>query len=193
MNTFEVFCNTHSYKELNNLTNMYYEKYCASFKNSMDKDDYFQYVCIRLLRDTNFDNSRSTIRTYTNLKIKYISLTMVRDLQAKKRQINYNTLYMNKTPSECEDIDIVDVFSIDDKQEEIMNDELYFNECVEKICNLIKKDSQREVFRLYLKGYTHTQIANEIGNITGQQANSICQTVRKRLQRYRYAVENIMY
>lgn len=187
MNTFDIFCKEYSYRELRGICNNFYSKYNDTLSSIIDIEDYFQTMCINLYKDSNFDDDRASIRTYINLKIKYATFTLVRDLKAKKRLVNYNTLSIDSPVKSTDELCISDM--LEDKNNEY--DLIESDNCLDKICELIPKEEQKVIFKMHIQGYSFIEIGKKL-NLTNKQVNSIFQTVKKRLQRMNYAVNNIL-
>ena len=187
MNTFDIFCKEYSYRELRGICNHLYKQYNDMLSNLIDMEDYFQSMCIVLFKDNNFDNDRASIRTYVNLKIKYATFTLVRNLKAKKRSVNYNTLSIDSPVKLTEELCIADMLE-DDKN---YFDDIEIEDCLNKICELIPKEKQKIIFKMHVQGYSFVEIGKKV-NLTNKQVNQIFQTVKKRLQRMDYAVNNIL-
>ena len=187
MNTFDLFCNEYSYRELRGICNNFYSQYNEMLSNIIDRDDYFQTMCINLYKDNNFNEDRSGIRTYVNMKIKYATFTLVRNLKAKKRLINYNTISIDSPVNSTEDLYIADMLE-DDKN---YFDDIEINNCLDKICELIPKEKQKVIFKMHIQGYSFVEIGKKV-NLTNKQVNQIFQTVKKRLQRMPYAINNVI-
>ena len=187
MNTFDLFCKEYSYRELRGICNNFYSQFNDMLLSIIDKEDYFQSMCIILFKDSNFDNIRSSIRTYVNLKIKYATFTLVRNLNAKKRSVNYNTISIDSPVKSSDDLCIADMLE-DDKN---YFDDIEIENCLDKICELIPKENQKVIFKMHIQGYSFVEIGKKV-NLTNKQVNQIFQTVKKRLQRMDYAVNNIL-
>lgn len=187
MNTFEIFCNEYSYRELRGICNHFYSQYNDMLSNIIDIEDYFQTICIKLYKDSNFDDDRASIRTYVNIKIKYATFTLVRDLKAKKRLLNYNTLSIDSPVNTTDDLYLADMLEDENNSFDIIES----NNCLDKICELIPKEKQKIIFKMHIQGYSFVEIGKKV-NLTNKQVNQIFQTVKKRLQRMDYAVNNIL-
>ena len=187
MNTFDMFCNEYSYKELRGICNHFYSQYNEMLSNIIDMEDYFQTMCIDLYKDSNFDNDRASIRTYVNIKIKYATFTLARNLKAKKRLVNYNTISIDSPVKSSDDLCIGDM--LEDESNEFKDIET--ENCLDKICELIPKEDQKIIFKMHIQGYSFIEIGKKI-NLTNKQVNQIFQTVKKRLQRMDYAINNIL-
>ncbi len=190
MNTFDLFCSEYSYKELRGISNLYYDRFKDTLSPLIDREDYFQHMSIELFNDSNFNEDKANIRTYVNIKFKYSTLTLIRNLNAKKRLLNYNTISIDTPVNEEDGIFILDM--IEDNNTNGDNiDDLYFNDCLEKICALINKEEQKIIFKMHVQGYSFIEIGKKL-NLTNKQVNSSFQTVKKRLQRMDYAVHKIL-
>ena len=189
MNTFERFCNEYSYYELKGISNHYYDRFKDTLEKMIDRDDYFQTMCIKLYSDDNYDSSKAKLRTYVNVIFDYYTLTLIRNLKAKKRMVNYDTVSMEKTIDTGENITIGDMI---ESEHGINEEEIYLNQCIEKICELIPKEKQRKIFKLHMQGYSFKEIADKLG-LNIRQVNSSFQTTKNRLKRMEYAVINILY
>lgn len=187
MNTFEIFCNEYSYRELRGICNHFYSQYNEMLSNIIDMEDYFQTMCINLYKDTNFDDERASIRTYVNMKIKYATFTLVRDLKAKKRMINYNTISIETPVNATNELYLVDMLEDENNYFENIETE----NCIDKICELIPKEQQKVIFKMHVQGYSFIEIGRKV-NLTNKQVNQIFQTVKKRLQRMDYVINNIL-
>lgn len=187
MNTFEMFCNEYSYKELRGICNYFYSQYNEMLSSIIDKDDYFQTMCINLYKDNSFDNDRASIRTYVNMKIKYATFTLARNLKAKKRLVNYNTISIDSPIKPLDDLCIADMLA--DESNEFKDIET--ENCLDKICELIPKDQQKVIFKMHIQGYSFIEIGKKV-NLTNKQVNQIFQSVKRRLQRMDYAINNIL-
>lgn len=187
MNTFDIFCKEYSYRELRGICNHFYSQYNNMLLSIIDMEDYFQTMCIILFKDSNFDGDRSSIRTYVNLKIKYATFTLVRDLNAKKRLVNYNTLSIDSPVKSTEDLYLADMLE-DDKN---YFDDIETENCLDKICELIPKEKQKVIFKMHIQGYSFVEIGKKV-NLTNKQVNQIFQTVKKRLQRMPYVINNVI-
>ena len=187
MNTFEIFCKEYSYRELRGICNHFYKQYNEMLSNIIDIEDYFQTICIILYKDNNFNEDRSSIRTYINLKIKYATFTLVRNLKAKKRSVNYNTISIDSPVKSTEELCIGDMLE-DNKN---YFDDIEINNCLDKICELIPKEDQKIIFKMHIQGYSFVEIGKKV-NLTNKQVNQIFQTVKKRLQRMPYAINNVI-
>ena len=187
MNTFDIFCNEYSYRELRGICNHFYKQYNDMLSNIIDMEDYFQSMCIVLFKDNNFDDDRSSIRTYVNLKIKYATFTLVRNLNAKKRSVNYNTLSIDSPVKSSEDLYLSDMLEDESNDYE----DIEIENCINKICELIPKEKQKIIFKMHVQGYSFIEIGKKV-NLTNKQVNQIFQTVKKRLQRMDYAINNIL-
>ena len=62
---------------------------------------------------------------------------------------------------------------------------------IDKICELIPKDQQKIIFKMHIQGYSFVEIGKKV-NLTNKQVNQLFQTVKKRLQRMDYAINNIL-
>ena len=187
MNTFDMFCNEYSYKELRGICNHFYSKYNEMLSSVIDMEDYFQTMCIDLYKDSNFDNDRASIRTYVNIKIKYATFTLARNLKAKKRLVNYNTISIDSPVNSSVDLCIADM--LEDESNEFKDIEI--ENCLDKICELIPKEEQKVIFKMHIQGYSFIEIGKKV-NLTNKQVNQIFQSVKKRLQRMDYAINNIL-
>ena len=187
MNTFEIFCNEYSYRELRGICNHFYSQYNDMLSNLIDMEDYFQTMCINIFKDNKFDDDRASIRTYVNIKIKYATFTLVRDLKAKKRSVNYNTVSIDSAIKSSEDLYITDMLEDESNDYE----EIETDNCLDKICELIPKEQQKVIFKMHIQGYSFVEIGKKV-NLTNKQVNQIFQTVKKRLQRMDYAINNII-
>ena len=63
--------------------------------------------------------------------------------------------------------------------------------CLDKICELIPKEQQKVIFKMHIQGYSFIEIGKKV-NLTNKQVNQIFQSVKKRLQRMDYAINNIL-
>ena len=187
MNTFDIFCKEYSYRELRGICNHFYSQYNDMLSNIIDMEDYFQSMCIVLFKDNNFDDSRASIRTYVNLKIKYATFTLARNLKAKKRSVNYNTLSIDSPVKSTEELCIGDMLE-DDKN---YFEDIETEDCLDKICELIPKEKQKIIFKMHVQGYSFIEIGKKV-NLTNKQVNQIFQTVKKRLQRMPYVINNVI-
>ena len=187
MNTFEIFCNEYSYRELRGICNHFYKQYNEMLSNIIDMEDYFQTMCINLYKDNNFDSDRASIRTYVNLKIKYATFTLARNLKAKKRMINYNTISIESPVKSSEDLCLYDMLEDDKNYFENIETE----NCLDKICELIPKEDQKVIFKMHIQGYSFVEIGKKV-NLTNKQVNQIFQAVKKRLQRMPYIINNVI-
>ena len=187
MNTFDMYCNEYSYKELRGICNHFYSQYNEMLSSLIDMEDYFQTMCIDLYKDSNFDNDRASIRTYVNIKIKYATFTFARNLKAKKRIVNYNTISIDSPVKSSDDLSIADMLE-DDKN---YFEDIEIENCLDKICELIPKDQQKVIFKMHIQGYSFIEIGKKV-NLTNKQVNQIFQSVKKRLQRMDYAINNIL-
>ena len=158
MNTFDMFCNEYSYKELRGICNHFYSQYSNMLSNIIDMEDYFQTMCIDLFKDNNFDDDRASIRTYVNIKIKYATFTLVRNLNAKKRTVNYNTISIDSPVKSSEDLCLSDM--LEDESNEFENIEL--ENCLDKICELIPKEEQKVIFKMHIQGYSFIDIGKKV-------------------------------
>ena len=187
MNTFDLFCSEYSYRELRGICNNFYSQYNEMLSNIIDMEDYFQTMCINLYKDNNFNEDRSGIRTYVNMKIKYATFTLVRNLKAKKRMINYNTISIESPVKSSEDLCLGDMLE-DDKN---YFEDIEIDICLDKICELIPKEEQKVIFKMHIQGYSFIEIGKKV-NHTNKQVNQIFQTVKKRLQRMTYVINNVI-
>ena len=187
MNTFDLFCLEYSYRELRGICNHFYTQYKDMLSNIIDMEDYFQTMCINLFKDNNFNDDRAGIRTYVNIKIKYATFTLVRDLNAKKRLINYSTISIDTPVKTTDDLFLCDM--LEDDNNDYANIEI--DNCIDKVCELIPKEEQKTIFKMHIQGYSFVDIGEKL-NLTNKQVNQIFQTVKKRLQRMDYAVSNIL-
>lgn len=187
MNTFEMFCNEYSYRELRGICNHFYSQYNEMLSSIIDMEDYFQTMCINLCKDNNFDDERASIRTYVNIKIKYATFTLARDLKAKKRLVNYNTLSIDSPLNTTDDLYLADILEDESNDYDIIESD----SCLDKICELIPKEEQKVIFKMHIQGYSFVEIGKKV-NLTNKQVNQIFQTVKKRLQRMDYAINNIL-
>lgn len=187
MNTFDIFCKEYSYRELKGICNHFYSQYNDMLSNIIDIEDYFQSMCIVLFKDNNFNSDRASIRTYVNLKIKYATFTLARNLKAKKRSVNYNTLSIDSPVKSSEDLCIADMLEDDKKY----FDDIEIDNCLDKICELIPKEEQKIIFKMHIQGYSFVEIGKKV-NLTNKQVNQIFQTVKKRLQRMPYVINNVI-
>ena len=187
MNTFDMFCNEYSYKELRGICNHFYSKYNEMLSSVIDMEDYFQTMCIDLYKDSNFDNDRASLRTYVNIKIRYATFTLARNLKAKKRLVNYNTISIDSPVKSSCDLCIADM--LEDESNEFKDIEI--ENCLDKICELIPKEEQKVIFKMHIQGYSFIEIGKKL-NLTNKQVNQTFQSVKKRLQRMDYAINNIV-
>ena len=187
MNTFEIFCNEYSYRELRGICNHFYKQYNEMLSNIIDMEDYFQTMCINLYKDNNFNEDRASIRTYVNIKIKYATFTLVRDLKAKKRMINYNTISIETPVNATNELYLADMLEDENNYFENIETE----NCLDKICELIPKEEQKVIFKMHIQGYSFVEIGKKV-KLTNKQVNQIFQTVKKRLQRMPYVINNVI-
>ena len=187
MNTFEIFCKEYSYRELRGICNHFYSQYNEMLSNIIDMEDYFQTMCIVLFKDNKFDDDRASIRTYVNIKIKYATFTLARDLKAKKRLVNYNTISIEGPVNTTEDLYLADMLEDESNDYEEIETDNY----LDKICELIPKEQQKIIFKMHIQGYSFIEIGKKV-NLTNKQVNQIFQTVKKRLQRMDYAITNVI-
>ena len=187
MNTFDLFCKEYSYRELRGICNHFYSQYNEMLSNLIDMEDYFQTMCINLYKDNNFDDDRASIRTYVNIKIKYATFTLARNLKAKKRLVNYNTISIDSPVKSSDDLCIADMLV--DESNEFKDIEI--ENCLDKICELIPKEEQKVIFKMHMQGYSFVEIGKKV-NLTNKQVNQIFQSTKKRLQRMDYAIKNIL-
>ena len=187
MNTFDIFCNEYSYRELRGICNHFYSKYNEMLSSIIDMEDYFQTMCIDLYKDSNFDDERAGIRTYVNIKIKCATLTIARNSKAKKRIINYNTISIDSPVKTTSELSIVDMLEDENNDYDIIESE----NCLDKICELIPKEQQKVIFKMHIQGYSFIEIGKKV-NLTNKQVNQIFQSVKKRLQRMDYVINNIL-
>lgn len=187
MNTFDLFCKEYSYRELRGICNNFYSRYNDMLSDLIDMEDYFQSMSIVLFKDNNFDDDRSSIRTYVNVKIKYATFTLVRNLKAKKRSVNYNTLSLDTPVKSSEDLCLSDMLE-DDKN---YFDDIEIENCLDKICEIIPKENQKIIFKMHMQGYSFIEIGKKV-NLTNKQVNQIFQATKRRLQRMPYVINNVI-
>ena len=112
---------------------------------------------------------------------------MVRNLKAKKRSVNYNTISIDSPVKLTEELCIADMLE-DDKN---YFDDIEIENCLDKICELIPKENQKIIFKMHTQGYSFIEIGKKV-NLTNKQVNQIFQTVKKRLQRMPYVINNVI-
>lgn len=158
--SFSEYIENCGYNYVYGVINIKWKK-CKEYleKKGLMEEDYRNEIICGLIKDwSKIDYERGSVKTFINMNINKHHLTIIRYFNAEKREINENSfLYLNET-NENDEFKGSTFDEIIKSSDDI---ELEFNEnnVIDNIINLLKNENHKRSFKLYLEGYSYTQIS----------------------------------
>ena len=155
MNRLEKYLSTNGNIYIKAIAHKTYNKYLFSYSGYIDFDDFYQECLINLLYDleNNYDDSRAGISTYIYQRIPCYALTIDRNLKAKKRIPAGNIVSIHKSNSVDRELTFENIISDDKENVDILS-------IIDNIVEQINDITNKKIFKMYLIGYTNSEIAD---------------------------------
>lgn len=184
MSLIEKYINENGESYIKSLAYKSFNNYLYEYKSSIDYDDFYQICLINLYKDLekNYDSSRASITTYIFQRIPNYAYTELRRFKAKKRIPSNDIISIEQEINDCDNIKYSDFLSYD------INSNPNIMDLIDKFISYIDNVENKKIFKLYLTGYSLTEIG-QIMNLKKSVVNSRIQYIKNKFKDGKFKYE----
>ena len=156
----------------------HYKKYLDNYSSLLPFEDFMQDAFIKVNDEWNeYKNNKGGYSTFIFIKVKTLAFYYIRHFTAKKRDGIEKNVSIDQPVVSCDEVNYSEVLCSSNGIEE--SDEDREIKLIDSVCDCIKNDKHKSIFRDYLLGYKRVELAKKYEVPESYISNVLGKTKRK--------------